>query len=146
MLWHLYLRRDTVYVPTVAKTEAGYHMGIDPVRTASVSDSDALQAAIAEAMNRGNPIVPTPTRAAFPRPAVLKYAGLKSWATFGRDASYWKITEKDGAYRIVQGKRRADRGWEDDPEKTELLPPGATVETVARRLVALLQSAQRTEG
>src|SRR5215469_14412172 len=129
MLWHLYLRRNTVYIPTVAKTEAGYHMGVDPVSTVSVSDFDALQAAIVKVINRGNPSVPTPTRATFPQPVVLKHAGLKSWATFEKDATYCKITEKDSRYRIVQGRRRADRGFEDDPDKIELLPLGATVES-----------------
>lgn len=146
MPWHIYLRENTVYVPTVAKTDVGYYMDVDPVRTVSVSDSHALQAAIAEAMNKGNPIVPTPSRAAFPKPAVLRHVGLKSWATFEKDATLWTIREEDGGYRVVQGKRGADRGWEDDPDRIELLPFGATVETVARRVASLLQPFQQTEG
>jgi len=100
MLWQLYLRNGTVYVPTVAQTEAGFYMDIEPVNVVSANDSEALQRAIMEAMSRGNPIIPTPTRAASPKPTVLKYSKAKSWSAFEKQASNWTIVEKACNYQI----------------------------------------------
>lgn len=139
MFWHLYLRKGSVYLPTVARTEAGFYMNIEPVRVVPVSDSEAFENAVKEMMAKGNPAIPTPARASYPKPVVLKYAQVKSWSAFERDSFNWAI-EKNGIYQIKPGRRRPDRGWEDDPEKIEALPEGTTPEEVAKRVVALVQS------
>src|SRR5688572_21248607 len=82
MLWQLYLRKGMAYVPTVAQTGAGFYTNIEPVAVVPVTDSGALENAIKIAMSKGNPIVPTPTRDAFPKPVVLEYAKVKSWSAF----------------------------------------------------------------
>lgn len=141
MLSHLYLRNGMVYVPTVAQTEAGFYMDIEPVRVIPANDFKALQSAIVEAICKGNPVVPTPTRAAFPKPVLLNYAKVKSWSAFEKNALVWTIDEKAGNYQIKPGRRRTDRGWEDDPERLEPLPPGTTLDTAAQRLASLVQLA-----
>jgi hypothetical protein len=139
-LWHLYLRNGMVYVPTVAQAESGGHLGyfmdIDPVEVVAVTDTETLQRAIKEAMSKGNPVVPAPTRDAFPKPVVLKYAKVKSWSAFDKGTLNWKIREKSGSYEIVQERRRPDRGWEDDPTKIESLPAGTTLDEVAQRVAS----------
>jgi hypothetical protein len=139
MLWQLYLRNGTVYVPTVAQTEAGYYMDIEPVEAVSATDTGALEHAIKEAMSKGNPIVPTPRRATFPKPVVLKHANVKSWSAFEKGTLNWTIVGKSGNYQIKPGRKRPDKGWEEDPAKIESLPPGTTLDEVARRVVALVQ-------
>ncbi len=133
-----------VYVPTVAQAEAGGHLGyfmnIDPVEVVSVTDTENLQRAIKAAINKGNPVVPAPTRDTFPKPVLPKYAKVKSWSAFERGTLPWTIEEKSGIYQIAPGRKRPDRGWEDDPTKIESLPPGTTLDEVARRVVALVQS------
>jgi hypothetical protein len=141
MLWQLYLRYGTVFVPTVARTVAGYYMNIDPVEVVSASDVEAVQTAIRAAMNSGNPTIPTPTRAESPKPVELKYAKVRSWSKFEKAALIWSIIEKDSNFKIVPGRRRRDRGWEEDHERTEHLPPGATPEMVARRMAVIVQAA-----
>ena len=141
MLWQLYLKKGTAYVPTVAETEAGFYIDIEPVRVVMAADSEALQIAIKEALTMRNPVTRTPTRAAFPKPVVLKYAKASSWSAFEKDAQYWKIIEKDGNYEIRPGRRRAGKGWEDDPERVEILRPGTALETVANRLASLVRIA-----
>lgn len=128
-----------VYVPTVAQAEAGPRLGIDPVAVVSVTDTEALQRAIKEAMSKGNPIIPAVTRDTFPKPVVLKYAKVKSWSAFERGTLLWTIVAKAGNYEIKPGRKRPDRGWEDDPEKIESLPPGTTLDEVAKRVVVLVQ-------
>ena len=139
MLWQIYLRKDKVYVPTVAQTEAGFYTDIEPVIVVPAIDSKAFQGAVREIMAKGNPIVPTPTRASFPKPVILKYANVNSWSAFEKGALHWTVVEKLGNYQIKPSQRRQDRGWEEDPKRIEALPEGATLDEVARRVVALVQ-------
>ena len=66
MLWHVYLRKGIVFVPTVARTQAGYYLDIEPVAAISATDAEAVRDVVKQAITRGNPLVPTPTRATFP--------------------------------------------------------------------------------
>ena len=141
MLWNVYLRNGTAFVPTVAQTDAGFFLDIDPVGVVSATETKALQDAVKQAIGRGNPRVPTPTRSAFPKPVLLKYAKVKSWPAFERGCLSWTIVEKDGVYRVKQGRKRPDRGWEDDPEKIEELPPGTGIDEVAQRVASFVQTA-----
>jgi hypothetical protein len=144
-VWHVYLRNGMVYVPTVAQAETGGHLGyfmnIDPVEVVPVADTKTLQRAIKEAVFKGNPVVPAPTRATFPKPVMLNYAKVKSWSAFEKNALVWTIEKKDGNYQIKPGRRRADRGWEDDPERIESLPPGTALDMVAQRVADLVRTA-----
>jgi hypothetical protein len=140
-LWNLYLWNGNVYVPTEARTEAGYFMDIDPVAVVSITDTDALRGTIKEAMDKGNPIIPTPTRAAFPKPVVLKYAKVKSWSAFEKGALNWTIVEKSGIYQIKPGRKRPDRGWEEDQAKIESFAFGTGVPSVIDRVASLIQAA-----
>lgn len=144
--FQIYLRKGVVFVPTVARTEAGYYMGIEPLRVVPVDDSAAVQAAIKDAMSAGNPIVPTPTRANFPESNLLKYAKVRSWSAFEKNALNWTIDENAGIYKICPGRRHPEGGWEDDPERIETLPADATIEQVARRVAALLADAAASDS
>jgi hypothetical protein len=129
----------TVYVPTVAQTEAGFYLDIDPVEVVPAADTESLQRTIRKALSSGNPIVATPTRATFPKPVVVKYAKVKSWSTFEKGTLVWTIVENSGNYQIEPKRKAPDRGWEDDPTKIESLPSGTTPDGVAQRVVALIQ-------
>lgn len=139
MLWNIYLRGGFIYVPTMAETTAGFFLDAEPVDVAPANDFDSMQKAIGRAIMRGNPQVPTPTRAEFPKPVVLKYAKVKSWSAFERKCESWTILENEGRYQIKRG-RRADRGWEDDPEQIESLPRGIGIGEVAHAAAGLIQT------
>jgi hypothetical protein len=141
MLWNLYLRNGTAYVPTVSQTEAGFFLDTDPVEAVPAVDTEALRDAIKRAIARGNPGVPTPSRAAFPKPVVLRYAKVKSWSAFEKGCSSWTIVEADGLYQIKRSRKRPDRGWEDDPAQIEALPPGASIDEIALRAASTMKSA-----
>ena len=144
MLWNLYLRKDTVYLPTVAETDAGFFLDIEPVEVAAAGDIDALQHAVKQAIGRGNPKVPTPTRGAFPKPVVLKYANVKSWSAFAQSSSNWNIVEKNGLYQITRGRKHPEGGgWEPDPTSTEDFPAGIGIDEIARRVASSVQLAHR---
>lgn len=145
MLWHLYLRNGTVYMPTVARTEAGYYLDIDPVEVVPAADSENLQSTIGKALSKGNPVAPTPTRATFPKPVVSKYAKVKSWSAFEKGTLVWSIVENSGNYQIEPHRKAPDKGWEDDPTRIEHLPPGTTLEEVAQRVAAMIRLSERVD-
>lgn len=140
MLWQFYLRKGSVYVPTVAQTEAGFYLDIEPVEVASVQDVEAVQRAIVGAIRRGNPRVPTPTRATSPKPVVLKYSDVKSWPRFERDAENWTLNDASGRYQLTPGRRRADRGWEDDLDRLEEFPADIGIEALAYKVACSIRS------
>ncbi|HET9697872.1 MAG TPA: hypothetical protein VFP40_13455, partial [Terriglobales bacterium] len=74
-----YVRNDTVYLPVMARTHAGFYLDMEPVEIVSANDVQAFAMALRRAIERGNPVVHTPARNAFPKPVVLRYAKAKSW-------------------------------------------------------------------
>jgi hypothetical protein len=142
MLFHAYLRRNVVYVPTVAKRDTAVYTDIEPVAVVSVAHSKALRRALLDAIARKNATIPVP-KGKWPAPVLLKYAGVKSWSAFARDASLWSIEDDGGKYLIV-GYRTHPKGyWEQDPDQKTVFPPGSTVDDVIERMIAILQDAVR---
>lgn len=80
--WLLILRKGRAFIPTMAKTDAGFYMGIEPVEVVDASDHSGLQEALIRSISRGNPSVSTPGRDNYPEDPLLKHAGVKSLATF----------------------------------------------------------------
>jgi hypothetical protein len=142
MTWQIYERHGIAYVPTVAQTDAGFYLGIEPVEVTPVANLEALQTAIWRSIARGHPRIATPTRENFPKPVLLKYARVKSWSAFERDASYWSVVDNGGSFEICRGRKRTDRGWEDDPTQIERLPRGIELTEVARRIATVVQGSR----
>jgi hypothetical protein len=71
-LWLVFLFKEQVFVPTMARTTAGFYMGIEPVEVVNAFDRAALEQAIIRVVKRENPSVPTPTRTKFPKSPLLK--------------------------------------------------------------------------
>ncbi len=139
MYSHFYLRNGTVYVPTMGIMEKGFYRGIEPVAVVSVMNTDALHDALAATIARGNPVVPKLRRREWPPPVVLKYAGVKSWSAFERGMMLWSIEERDGVWKVVGTRKGSDGAMVDDPEQTVSFPPGAPVQDVVNRMIAILQ-------
>jgi hypothetical protein len=139
---HLYLRKGTVFIPTSGSVHKRLHRDIEPVAVVDVSDSGALRRAFRETIARGNPPTPPYPRDFHPQPVVVKYAGVKSWGVFARDALPWSIEGADGVYQIV-GRRKTPNGWVDDADQTIDFAPGTTLDQVIDRMIAILQEAAR---
>ena len=67
MYCSFYLNRGLAFVPTMARTEAGYWLAAEPVVVQRVENVETLQNLLLDALARGNPTVPTPARKSFPR-------------------------------------------------------------------------------
>jgi hypothetical protein len=135
MYCSFYLRKGSAFVPTMAKTEAGFWMGIEPVDVRKVESPEALQALLLAVIKRGNPVVPTPTRNNFPRPVIERYCGLKSLSAFEQTASCWAISQDDGDFHIYEWRRSERyRGAREKADETEvILPEGTPIESVTMR-------------
>ncbi len=143
MLFHCYLRRGVVYVPTVAKRETGAYTDIDPVAVLPVTNTEGLRRALLDAIARKNIIIPNPPKDNWPPPVLLRYAGVKTWSAFARGAAVWSIEETGRNYQIVGYRTHRNGYWEKDPEQKIEFPPGSTADQVIDRMIAILQEAAR---
>jgi|SRR5579864_3873520 len=140
-MWHCYLRRGAAYLPTVGLIDRGFYWDIEPVAVVPTSNTGALRQALHDTIARGNPPVPSMTREQKRDPLLPKYAGVKTWAAFARDASLWSISEEAGVFQII-GYRDADTGgWEQDPNNIESFPQSSPIDDVIERMIAILQEA-----
>jgi hypothetical protein len=131
----LRIRKGLAFVPTMAETEAGFYMAIEPVEMVDAADAQAIEAAMVRAVERGNPIVPTPVRGAFPEPVLLRHAGVKSLATFERLAKTWKLSKVGNSFTLAPYRPSEHGGSEEDVERSEVISATTSIVDVVRRLV-----------
>lgn len=146
MLFSCTLKDGIVYLPTVAKTEAGFYMNREPVAVVPVANTDTLRGALRNVIKMGNRVIPTPARDAYPPPVLPKYAGAKTWSAFMRGASEWKITQNNGVYQIIPYRRdpEGSESWVEHTEQKIAFPLGTTADDVIERMILVLQDAARS--
>ena len=140
---HIYLRNGTVFIPTMGKMGKGFFRDVEPVAVVAVSETDELYKAIAEAIARGNPDVSIPQRSEWPRPLLLKYAGVKSQSAFERSMLLWSLDDEDGIVHINSYARSPNRMWVRVPERRITFAIGSPVKEAIDRMIAILQDAAR---
>ena len=143
MYFSISLRGGVVYVPTMGQMSKGFYRGIEPVAVVSVTNTETLREALLATLARGNPTVPMLKRREWPDPVVLKYAGVKKWSAFEQDMMLWSIEDEGGIFRVVGKSKKPDGMWRDDPDQLVKFPPGASVDDVVDRMIAIVQQAAR---
>ena len=133
-----YLRQGTVFLPTVGQVNKIVYFLVEPVAVIPVSNTGALRTAIHETIKRGNPAVQYDRSAP---PIFCKYAGVKSWGAFARNASLWVMDETDGKLRIEPNTRDSRGAFTPDKAAVETLPDGATIDDLIERMITILQEA-----
>jgi hypothetical protein len=143
MLVTCYLRDGVIYVPTMARRETEpVYTDVEPVSVAPLDNPDHVRRALLESFARKNITIPSPDANALRAPPViLKYAGVKSWSAFFRNASTWNITEDDGLYKILFYSKHPKGYWEPDLGREIQFPSGTMVSAVVDRMIAILQDA-----
>lgn len=143
MLFTCYLRDGVVYVPTMARRKSEpVYTDIEPVSVVSLDSPEDVRRALLESIARKNIIIPNPDpRALRAPPLILKYAGVKSWSAFFRNASTWNITEDDGVYKILCYRKHPKGYWQPDLGREIQFPAGTTADDVVDRMIAILQEA-----
>jgi hypothetical protein len=133
-IWHVYIRNGYAFVPTVARTDAGFFLDIDPVAMLAENDRESLIQAIVRSIATGNPLVPTPARSAYQTPAVVRAAGVKTWSTFEKGARCYTLyrTEREFEIPVME---RAEDGWMENRGNSKKFLLSSSHEEVARALV-----------
>lgn len=134
-LWKVYIREGKVFIPTVARTDAGYFVDVDPVFVHPVQDRQAIMGSVRSVIAGGNPVIPAFSRESFPKPVVLRYAKVKSWRAFQALASAFQLCLTDSGYEIQPLRKAGPNHFEEDFERLVKLPPGITVDEFAREFV-----------
>lgn len=144
MLYTCYLRKNTVYVPSVGR-RGGAYVIMEPVAAIPVSNTEDLRRVFSETIAGGN--VPLPLfKGKRPPPVMLKYTGVKSWSAFVRTTLHWNIQEIKGQYQIVGHRVRPDGSWAEDLDHKILFPMEATLDAVIDRMITILQDAARGQA
>jgi len=145
MLFSCYLRDGVVYVPTIARRKSEpIYTTIEPVAVVALSNSEDVRRALLETIARKNVVIPDPDPKALRAPPwMLKYAGVKSWSAFFRNASTWSFREDDGVYKIIFYRKHPKKYWEQDLAQEIQFPVETTVDDVVDRMIAILQKAAR---
>ena len=97
------LRKDLAFIPgaflpTMARTRAGFYIGSEPVEVVDRADP---KEALLRTMVRGRPVIPTPPRDMFPKSVSLQHAKVRSLSAFEKDAKSWSFSRNKKGYFIV---------------------------------------------
>ena len=141
-LWHVYVRKGTLFIPAMAKTEAGFYMDVEPVIVVESANRPAILSGLKTTISQGNPVIPTPSRDTFPKPVVLSHAKVKSWAAFAKIACCWIISAEDSRYQLRKQRRSPSGGWEDDPLHIQVFDPPAGIDDLANALADQIAAAE----
>jgi hypothetical protein len=142
MLIHIYWNTadGTVVVPTVAKTEAGYWLDVEPVECASLADPSPFVTAVREAMARSGKVVPTPSSQNFPKPVVHSHAKVRSMREFERKYDQISLVrDPDGSFSIEQYTQApGGSGRVVDCGKSALYPSGTSLDHILEELLDVI--------
>ncbi|MFZ3361033.1 MAG: hypothetical protein WCA56_05410 [Xanthobacteraceae bacterium] len=141
LYYHLYLRRGVLFLPTTGRVEKGHYRNAEPVAVVPISNTEGAREALRATVARGNPPTPHYQPGNYPPSPILKYAGVKSWSIFARDAKTWSIHEENEIYQIVGYRKHAKGYWVEDSDQKIDFPPGTTVDAVIERMIAILEEA-----
>lgn len=142
-MWSIYIRKGKVFVPSQYRAEAGFYVSGDPVFVSDLSNMERIKQCIAQVMDRGCPVIPTPPIKQLEKWVVLKYAGVASVSAFEKGAFCWTIHKDVASFRFGQVKKILPRGWETEPETPYILsnnlPNDAVAEKVAEAISCTVQ-------
>jgi hypothetical protein len=127
---HIFIGRDSVIIPTVARTTTGLFLDVEPVVAASISDSEMIRQAIKTRIEQGNPEVPNPSRDGY-EPVVCRYAGVKRWSSFIKKFDCIGFTRDDDEFQIEFTGRDLKGLLVDDPSRSERVRASDIVERLA---------------
>ena len=139
---HIYLKNGVVYLPTMGMMGKGFYRGVEPVAVVPAKNTEGLRHALTATIARGNPAVSQPQRRQdWPPPVLLKYAGVRSWSSFERGMQLWDLKQKNGIFQIAGNTKQPNGMWLEDQEQIITFPPGAPIDSVINRMIAILQEA-----
>jgi hypothetical protein len=124
--------RGKAYLPTIARSESGKYLDMEPVYIADLTVSD-LAKAIQAVKDTGHELVPDPkTRQellAHESP-ILAATGARSWKELAQTGANYSIDWTENEIRIDMSRLDEEGRWESDPNKVRILLPDTPLEVV----------------
>jgi hypothetical protein len=144
MLINIYWNRKTgeVIVPTVAQTEAGLWLDIEPVEIASWRDPASVTEAVRKSASRSGRMIPTPSRLNFPKPVVLVHSSAKNLNDFERKFDQISLVRSpDGSISIERYKKAPEgTGRVVDIARSTRHPPNVSIDQLVSELAEGISS------
>jgi hypothetical protein len=119
----------------MARTQAGFYMGVYPVRVLDVSDREAIEQAIISLVNRGTRQCRRLRETVFQKIPFQSMRRVRSLSTFEKSAQTWKLSKNNSGRLICPYRPGKYGGSEEDLARTEAMPQDEPLESVVHRLV-----------
>ena len=135
---HFYSRNNQVVIPTVARTEDGFFLDVDPVIVIEISAPEVLREKLGGLLSAENPTIATPSAAPEGergQSVVLEKIGLKRWDAFEKEATLYTVfTAGDKVHFFVAG-RGPDRMWTSSRENELTFSAATPMDFIAGAIV-----------
>lgn len=114
----IYQKRGTIFVSASHRTQAGFWVEDDQVKTMTQPAASELEAAVRQALDRSQEKVPTPPPSVrFDRP-LLKAANVSSWATFMKLSTHVDVCREGDELKITPYRNLGPKeGFEPQKEQ-----------------------------
>jgi len=105
------VQHEKIVLPTVAQTEAGFFVDVEPIQVFRVEEHNAWKNAIYKALVKGNSIIPTPDGSDEPGSAILEKLNISKWSTFETSSIMYTVHRGGGDILIYRTGKSADGMW-----------------------------------
>ncbi len=113
-LIRFYVRHEKLILPTVAETEAGFYVDVEPIDVFDIHEVESWRHEIYLRLVNGNPLVPTPERSDDPGSAILERLNITKWSTFETSAIMYTIHIGGRYISIYRTGKGPDGMWTQD--------------------------------
>ncbi len=137
MMQIVYRRNGKIFVPTIGRTEVGSFKIIEPMDVFEASDRVRLAEVLRKRLDEDNPLIPMP-KDRNAKPAVLTYAGVKSWTEFINGTLCFHLDTHESGSSVEHWRQSGDGGFEPDPTCLQHFQPGTPANIVLQRFAELI--------
>jgi hypothetical protein len=137
----IYIHKGKAYIPTLAKTEWGVYINTDPVSVSNLGMEDLI-AVIQYMFEKGNPIIPQPSREEIknlPQP-LLKAAKVSSWKQLAQGGTTYSIYWKPEGIFLDFFKKDEKGRFITDISKGQKFAPETNLQQIVQIILEDIQS------
>jgi hypothetical protein len=131
----IYYIKNRLLIPTLARTEDGFFIEIEPVEVLEKPTHEDLVSALQRVERRGNPYIPTPPRDSFPPPIVRKLSGTRSQREFERAARHWVLESTAAGTLLIPTTRGSAGGFLHRRDEAQEFAGASALTLVAGRVL-----------
>jgi hypothetical protein len=140
-MFNLYIRSGKAYIPSMAKSDVGVYIEIEPVAVVDLKFDDLL-AAIGNSVQKGNPTIPHPSwdeMKTLPQP-VLKAAKVRSWRQFVQKVKVYSIEQNANGFELKYFERaKKGNGFFSDNSRTKKFSRDTALQEIVQAVLLDVQ-------